>query len=182
MKQILTCFLALVTGFISGQEITKETIVTAFAEGEKVAVAIEDNDLIAINNLLDTATARELTAFRESEKYESGEYKIFRDVFFYPPTNSYRLTIYASKWIETDSDWGLNDYLFVLELKVEYDVLNKAATITDHRLLDQDSDLKSWWRFFIGSYRDPGMLRDKWAKEFKLVPPPPPPPQTTDWF
>ena len=182
MKLIISTCLLIISSTLLAQEITKASILTAFAQGDEIAKLIEDSDLIGLNNSLDTTTAREIIALVENETYTSGEYKVFRDIFFYPKTNSYRFTIYAAKWIETDSKWGLNDYLFILELQINYDHEVKTASVGDYILLDQNSDLKRWWRFFISSYRDPAMMRDRWAKDFKLVPPPPPPPQTTEWF
>ncbi|MEM7187177.1 MAG: hypothetical protein AAF466_11015 [Bacteroidota bacterium] len=183
MNKLILLLILFYSGIAACQEITEQAVQNALSLGAKVAEAIEENDLVLLNDRLsDTEVARTVNAFVESEDYKTGDYRLFKDIFYYPPHQAFRFTIYASKWIDNETDWGLNDYLFVLELRVDYDFETNEASIGDQRVLDKDSNLKGWWRFFMSSYRDPSFLRDQWAKDFGMVPPPPPPPQTTEWF
>lgn len=177
---ILCCFWG-VTSF--GQTITKETILRTYAQGEEVAVAIQNKDIVTLNRLLRfTEDARNLVSLRKTEESSEVVYDTRKDIYYHPDIQSYIFTIHCAKWIKTDSDWGLNDYLYVLEMRLDFDSKTNTVKVVEYHLLQNKKDFRNWWRSFMESYNNPKFLRTQWSKDFNLVPPPPPPPGDTQWF
>jgi len=162
-----------------GQTITKESILRSYALGDEIAVAIQNKDIVTLNKLLgSTADARALLALRQTEEASKETYDTRKDIYYHPDFESYIFTIHCARWIETDSDWGLNDYLYVLEMRIDFDAETNKALLIEQRLLQQKKDYRNWWHSLMASYNNPKFLRNQWAKDFNLVPPPPPPPDT----
>ncbi|MBU2920048.1 hypothetical protein KO504_01720 [Winogradskyella psychrotolerans] len=165
------------------QDAKLKEIRASYSLGEKTKKLIEQNKFSELkSDFGQTAKLNTLISLIQSEKAKSGEYKLSSDIYFNPDINKYVYTIYSSKWIKTESDWGLNDYLYIVELIIEHNNSNNELRVTQRSILDQNSDLKKWWQSLMDSYNKPKFQRKKWADEYKLVPPPPPPPQTTEWF
>jgi hypothetical protein len=184
--QLSSCLiLFLCSGSFSayGQTITKESILRTFAQGDEVAVAILEKDIVTLNKLLgNTEDARSLLSLRKTEEASEEKYNTRKDIYYHPDIESYIFTIHCAQWIKTDSDWGLNDYLYVLEMRLNFDPETETAEIAEYHLLQNKKDLKNWWRSLMASYNHPKFLRNQWAKDFNLVPPPPPPPGYVKWL
>ncbi|MEM7086895.1 MAG: hypothetical protein AAF489_11975 [Bacteroidota bacterium] len=165
-----------------GQTITKASIIQTFQHGDQVAFAIENNEIVTLNTLLgDTQDARTLISLWKKGEDSEDKYDILKDIFYHPDIQSYIFTIHYAKWIKTDSDWGLNDYLFVLQLRIDFDSETQTAKIVAHHLFQNKKDIKNWWRFLMTTYNDPKFQRNQWYQDFGLVPPPPPPPEDPNW-
>ncbi|MFD2725097.1 hypothetical protein [Hyunsoonleella rubra] len=174
-------FLVLSSGF--SQEINPRVIGVCYSKGEKIKAMIEENNIFQLKKEFgQTKNLESLLASIKGRKSKNSSYGISSDIYYDPDSKKYIFTIYSSRWIKTESDWGLNDYRFVIELMIEYVESNNEATIHHRRILNQNSNLKRWWQSFIDSYNNSKFQRKKWADEYGLVPPPPPPPQTTEWF
>ena len=168
---------------IYGQTITKETIVRTYALGDEIAVAIQNKDLVTLNKLLgSTEDTRALMSLRKTEASSEKEYNTRKDIYYHPDIESYIFTIHCANWIKTDSDWGLNDYLYVLEMRLDYDSEIKTAAVVEYHLLQHKKDFRNWWRSLMESYNNPKFLRTQWYTDFNLVPPPPPPPGDSKWL
>ena len=177
-------FLTIIISFnLIGQNPSKSDILTSYSIGNEIKELIEKSEIAELKaEFRQTDNINSLIELIQTEKFKSGVYSLNSDIYFNPGLNKFIFTIYSYKWIKTDSDWGLNDYLFVIELEIEHKSDTGSAKISNRHILNQNSDLKNWWRSLMLSYRNPKFLRDKWAADFKLVPPPPPPPQTIEWF
>jgi hypothetical protein len=103
------------------------------------------------------------------------------DIYFDPNGNTFVFTIHCGSFISDGTAWGLFNYLFVIELRIDPNIDNNAI-VKKTILIDNDEELKYWWRSSMKSYMDKRCLRDEWADKFGLIPPPPAPPKTTDWF
>ncbi|WP_108804403.1 hypothetical protein [Aquimarina sp. Aq107] len=104
------------------------------------------------------------------------------NIFYNPYGDEYIYTIYASKWIDNGTDWGLNDYLFVIQLAFKYDEDSKKISVENSRILKDHIGFKKWWYSFMRSYNEKGCRRNLWAETYNLIPPPPPPPTIEDWI
>jgi len=177
---VLFCFCAI---SIYGQTITKETIIRTYTLGDEIAIAIQEKDIVSLNNLLgNTEDARALVSLRKTEESSKAQFNTGKDIYYHPDIESYIFTIHCANWVKTDSDWGLNDYLYVLEIRLDYDSETETAELVEYHLLQHTKDFRNWWRSFMESYNNPKFLRTQWSTDFNLVPPPPPPPGDTKWF
>lgn len=155
----------------------------SYSLGDNIKKLIDQNKLSELKSEFgQTDKTNTLISLIKNEKSKNGQYKLSSDIYFNPDLNKYVFTIYSSKWIKTESEWGLSDYLYIIELLIEHNDSTNKSSIIKRRILDQSSDLKKWWQSFMDSYNMPKFQRKKWSDEYKLVPPPPPPPQTTEWF
>lgn len=165
------------------QESELANIRASYSLGENTKKLIEQNDLKEIQSEFgETDKVDNLIAAIKSEKFKSAAYKLDTDMYFNPDINKYVFAIYSSKWIRTESQWGLSDYLFVIELIIDNDGLNNKPKVIRRRIVVESSDLKKWWQSLMDSYHEPKFQRAIWAEKYKLFPPPPPPPQTTAWL
>lgn len=166
-----------------GQIITKESILRTYALGDEVAVAIQQKDIVTLNRLLgSTEDARLLLSLKNTQEASEEKYNTLKSIYYHPDIESYIFTIHSARWIKTDSDWGLNDYLYALEMRLDYDPETKTVEVIAYHLIQHKKGFKNWWRSFMASYNDPKFLRHQWSKDFNLVPPPPPPPGDTKWL
>lgn len=165
------------------QDITLEKIRASYSLGERIKKLIEQKDVAGLKAQLgETDQTKRLISLLQSEKSTNNAYKIFSDIYYNPDINKFVFTIYKSKWIKTESDWGLNDYAYVAEFAIPNNSLADTSEIKLKKASNQASDLKTWWRSLMRSYRLSKFQRKKWADNYGLVPPPPPPPQSTEWF
>ncbi|WP_299435977.1 hypothetical protein [uncultured Aquimarina sp.] len=104
------------------------------------------------------------------------------NIFYNPYGDEYIYTIFASKWIDNNTEWGLNDYLFVLQLAFKYDEVSKKVSVEKNRVLKDHAGFKTWWYSFMRSYKEKSCRRKVWADLYGIVPPPPPPPVVEDWI
>jgi len=178
---ILILLFSAVFGF--GQEISKSDILKIFRTGDQIRYNLENyrngKETYGFTN---SEHKIKLKEFLKDEKFNNIDYEILPNMYFDPATGYYIFSIICAKKIENESDWGLNDYVFIYEIKMDFNKTNKEATIIQSKVYDNNSDLKSWWQGFMDTYMEDKYLRNKWGKELGFIPPPPPPPQSVDWF
>lgn len=182
-KQIFFFFFLQISLTTIGQDNKLKEILGSYNFGQKTKTLIEKNKLAELKSEFEqTENINSLISLIKSNNLKELEYELHSDIYFNPDLKKYVFTIYCSKWIKTNSDWGLNDYLFIIELLIHHNKSMNQFQITSRKILDQNSDLKKWWQSLMDTYKKPKFQRNKWAEMYDLVPPPPPPPQTTEWF
>ena len=183
MKYSLTILFIFCTIVLSGQNVNKDDLLICFRTGDEIRYNLErqvNNDVFL--PFKESNSINRLREHLESNKFQSGEYNLQSSMHFVPTTKKFIVSVICAKWIKTNTDWGLNDYLFIFELHIDYNKALKSAKIVNHRLYDKNSNLKEWWQQHMNTYKQDKYGRSVWGKERKFVPPPPPPPETEDWF
>ena len=160
---------------VLAQEPTQGEVALCYELGKKTLEHIQQQDENALQREFkqDKNLPTLLTALK-SEKAKSGEYEIHWDVYYHADRKHCVFFIYAAKHIETESDWGLNDYLYIIEIDIQNKPSPNAPEIIQKRIVSSDTSRKKWWQSLMNSYNDPRYLREKWFKISKIPPPPPP--------
>ncbi|MBW1296887.1 hypothetical protein [Aquimarina litoralis] len=151
---------------------------------------IEISDLIASSNteklkkvFVDGYQMEYLFEVLDDEIMKYENYELNQPNIFYNPfKNQYIYTIYASKWIDNGTDWGLGDYLFVFQIAFVFDDATQKVSVENYRVLKDHVGFKTWWFSFMRSYSENSCRRNLWADSYGIIPPPPPPPVTEDWL
>lgn len=184
MRKSILIFLTIVFGsFIaSSQTFDKKTILTKYLIGKAVVDWIKESDVDALGR--EFSNCPNLNGFVKiikDKRHNADSLVMTPSIYYSPNDKAFVFTISAGKFINNGTDWGLFDYLFVIELrinsKVGEDVVTKRTIFVDDEI-----KLKSWWISFMQSYNNKECLRDEWADKFGLVPPPPPPPKRISWL
>lgn len=119
---------------------------------------------------------RALNLFMDDEVYEEKGVYIIPDIALTSTENVFKVTIYASKFLEDSIKGDRGLFYFVISMQAAYDSLKNQVEIIEGELLSSKVDIERWWYKQMASYRDTISGRQKIYKQFKLPPPPPSPP------
>jgi len=165
----------------------KEKIMDGYYIGHKVYEAIEMNnyDLIA-KYYSDTTSLKAVQEILNSkEAFIQQEIKITKDVMYNQNSKKFEFVVYAGKYIPTNDEWGLYDYLFIIQMEIDLSKKEREKQVQNTQIIDGKDlgKLKIWWRNYLQTYSQNEIYAKKEiAEKYGLVPPPPPPPESKDWF
>lgn len=165
----------------------KENILDGYYIGHKVFEAIETNnhDLIGLY-FSDTTNIKVVQeVLNSAETSAQGEVNITKDVMYNQQSKKFEFVVYAGKYVPTKDEWGLFDYLFVIQMEIDLSQNEIENQVLNALIIDgaDMSKLKIWWRNYMETYRQKEIYAKKEiADNYGLVPPPPPPPESEDWF
>ncbi|MDH7445625.1 hypothetical protein [Aquimarina sp. 2201CG14-23] len=161
----------------------KKAVFASLEKGEAISKLIKDSNTEKLKKVfVNIPNIEYLLEIVEDDIIRHEQYELSQpNIFYNPYGDEYIYTVYANKWIDNNTEWGLSDYLFVLQLAFTYDDSSNKVTAVKQRILKDHVGFKKWWYSFMRSYTEKTCRRDEWADMYGLVPPPPPPPATEDW-
>lgn len=152
-----------------------------YSTGLDIKRQIEQGNFSQLKKLKLKESSR-LDSLISIEQDKTKEYEFHTDMYFNPDLNAYAFTIYNSKWIKTGSNWGLSEYLYVIELLIDFKETAKKPHIKSVKIILEELEIKKWWLSLMKTYKESKFLRKKWADKYGLIPPPPPPPEDEEWL
>ncbi|MFD2562154.1 hypothetical protein [Aquimarina rubra] len=186
MKNIFLIFTILIILFsCTDNGVTeKKAVLACLEKGESITELIEESNVEKLQKVfIDIPNLNYLIEVLEDEVMKHEKYTLSQpNIFYNPYGDEYIYTIYANKWIDNGTDWGLSDYLFVFQLAFKYDANSQKVSVINNRILKDHAGFKKWWFSFIKSYTIKSCKRDFWADSFGIIPPPPPPPAIEEWL
>ncbi|WP_378174796.1 hypothetical protein [Aquimarina sp. SS2-1] len=186
MKNIVLFFLLFYccTACNDNKLIQQKAVFSCLEKGESIAKLIKESNVKKLQKVfVDIPNLNYLIEVLEDEVMKHEKYTLSQpNIFYNPYGDEYIYTIYANKWIDNGTDWGLSDYLFVLQLAFKYDDNSQKVSVANNRILKDHAGFKKWWFSFIKSYTIKSCKREFWADSFGIIPPPPPPPAIEEWL
>lgn len=172
---------------LSAQIPEKEQIMDGYYVGHKVFETIETNNYDLIGKyFLDTTNIKDVQEVLNSKETSiQQEIKITKDVMYNQQSKKFEFIVYAGKYITTNDNWGLYDYLFVIQMEIDLSKKGRENQVLNTLIIGGEdlSKLKIWWRNYMETYRQKEIYAKKEISDkYGLVPPPPPPPESKDWF
>ncbi|MHA7057257.1 hypothetical protein ACWGOQ_0008575 [Aquimarina sp. M1] len=186
LKNIFLFFVLLI--FVSScndkSMMDQNAVFACLEKGESIAKLIKESNTQKLQKVLvDIPNLAYLLEILDDEVMIYEKYTVSQpNIFYNPYGEEYIYTIYASKWIDNGTDWGLSDYLFVFQLAFTYDEESEKVSVQNNRILKDHVGFKKWWFSFMQSYTIKSCRRDFWADSYGIVPPPPPAPATEEWL
>jgi hypothetical protein len=180
MKISAILLLIFISSVASGQTIDKQLIQQNYNKGLMVAELIDKSDTASLNEVFhDEDQIMELIKKNNSIDQAKDPLEPSTDIYYDPNSKCFVFTIYKGKPVNNGTEWGLYDYLYVVELLIDPE--NENDPFRKSRIIPE-TEMKQWWQSLMESYKNKNNLRKEWADKYDLVPPPPPPPQTEQWF
>ncbi|WP_027391289.1 hypothetical protein [Aquimarina latercula] len=180
----LVVILIVVVSCARSDEGERRALFACLEKGKTISKLIMSSKAKKINKTFtNTPNVDYLVEIMDEEVMKHEKYMLSHpNIFYNPYGDEYIYTIYASKWIDNGTDWGLNDYLFVIQLAFKYDEDSKKISVENSRILKDHIGFKKWWYSFMRSYKEQACRRNLWAETYNLIPPSPPPPAIEDWI
>jgi len=175
MKYIITAYLIFFPFILKAQEVNKNAILNSYKNGSYVKDFIDDSMYSKLTTWF--SNNEELEIIMQRNKNADKSYNIYTDLYYCHKNQCFLFTLIKGKHIPDDTEWGLFDYLFVIEIQMDLENQKyKSVKFVN------DSEMKMWWQSLMDSYRNKANKRQEWAEKYNLVPPPPLPPQKKEWM
>jgi len=109
----------------------------------------------------------------ESKRFHKDSIEISMDMVYNRETGHLDFLVYGGKSIPTEDDWGFYDYFFVIQYEIVLGAYERKDRILRINIIkDNDpNNLKSWWRSYMRSYKDPKYAKNEIEDKHDVIPP-----------